>query len=425
MRFSSRHQLASDVLLTAMAWVMDACVVLDELKRHRPGLAADWAQFKDISRRAAGCAAAWPPERRARVDEVFWCRDGDSPLAPLCGSPLITGMRHRLRAQDRWQAPLVAVCNLCATTAWEGQAGEGTCLLPEERYMCVRVVSLLLGWLDGRDELPADGRPPKHLDLRVAERVVARWPYIPLVAEMVFAAADFVRPAVHIELQPEKAERKYLLREGERGTGVPRIAAMREACYSWASRWGMHERATAELDPERLRRECGRGNSEARLDALWDTAVAALRLTRDVACAVREQAVWKARRTGGAAQSAAAYEELVQQGYPPDERRDLTEAIGLLHGIYRALSDAWPPSGRCCACGPTDGCSASSRATCATSCGRRRSGAGLSRTRLSSQCGTVSGTGRRETHSNTTGACKASTTMHNTPHRLRGGARVL
>ena len=45
--------------------------------------------------------------------------------------------------------------------------------------MCVRVVAMLIGWIDGREALPPDGRPLKHLDTRLCERVVGRWPYSP------------------------------------------------------------------------------------------------------------------------------------------------------------------------------------------------------------------------------------------------------
>eukprot|EP01062_Namystynia_karyoxenos_P083567 TRINITY_DN9631_c0_g1_i2.p1 TRINITY_DN9631_c0_g1~~TRINITY_DN9631_c0_g1_i2.p1 ORF type:complete len:1514 (+),score=465.82 TRINITY_DN9631_c0_g1_i2:388-4929(+) len=352
-RCDSKKQVASDVLLRAVAEVIDCCVVLDELKEKSRALAADWSHFKDMARRCGDVFAAdgqrsWLSEQRQQIDEVFWCRAGTD--GPLCGSPLTMRLRSRLRGVDRWTDPVADICNLAAATV-----EQGSYLLPTEKYQMVRVAALLLGWLEERSELRKAGKSHKRLDLRLVERVLDRWPYVPLMAEMVFSVQDYVRHAVHVDMQPEARAGKlaplYLLRDAgaeREGGREGRLAHLREAFSQWASRWGFWSAATADFrDQDKLASDWARGDTrvefERRADHLWANVLGGLQLLRDMTCAIWEQACFKGRKAGsGGTRGEAFYVSMVTGNYSREERCDLVEVIGMLRGVQRELCDAWP-----------------------------------------------------------------------------------
>eukprot|EP00662_Eupelagonemidae_sp_cell21_P022618 gene22618-13585_t len=203
------------------------------LKRSRPGGGAAAWQLR-------ARAAAWSAERRARVDEVWWCRDGDS---------------------------------------W--------------------------AWIDS---LPPDGRPLKHLDTRLCERV-------PEKAERQIAQAYLLPP----RLDPERLRVHW-----ERGDAERALDQLWDAERALDQLWDAEraldqlwdaERALDQLwDAERALDQLW--DAERALDQLWD-AERALDQLWDTPCGV------------------AAYDDAVQAAYPRDERRDLVECVGIVRGTKK------------------------------------------------------------------------------------------
>eukprot|EP01059_Diplonema_ambulator_P028459 TRINITY_DN47252_c0_g1_i1.p1 TRINITY_DN47252_c0_g1~~TRINITY_DN47252_c0_g1_i1.p1 ORF type:complete len:1218 (+),score=420.02 TRINITY_DN47252_c0_g1_i1:33-3656(+) len=269
-RADGKKCIASDVFVTSFAKLVDACIVIDKVMIGNAAILSDWEHLKELSGKTGGTTMQEAFPDAAEIQAIF-----TESASPGCNH-LLSGLYEEIRRVSAWQDAIVACINHCVTSLTDA-----TYMTPEEKFRCIRVTAILMGWVDERRSLEKD-KVKKHLLMDLVKPVLKRYPYVPVFADIHMRLDTFTRQCCHIELvdtesKEAKIEAHYTLTE-------QKVKDIRASFFSWTTQWGLRKLATPAAAPDKKATE-----------EMWSTIRSGLRLLTDMTCLLWENSCWKSQ----------------------------------------------------------------------------------------------------------------------------------
>ena len=332
--------IVSDTFLWRLIKLFDACVVLDILM-SKQALKKDWAMYKVSNSKITNDEST--SDLISNLERLFWCNvnktdEKGSVSVNITSNPMVDCLHEKVTNELKWQDCLVACINLCSSAVVEK-----TYTTPSEKYQCIRVMSLLTGWVDERSALLNKDKPHKRLRLEHIKQIVRKTPLVPLFSEMSVNVEAYLSRCVNIvpptAFEISKLESSYHITD-------QKLKEYRTSFIQWCSKWGTVKDSVSHLlDAETLQKHWNGVNSRAQTrtltNNLWNATLQGISFLTEFTCAVQEQACWKTlhpQNTSG--EMECLYEGMTKNSYTSAQQTTLVEVMGMIKGISRELSDA-------------------------------------------------------------------------------------